>query len=322
MAMTRTKKILLNILSLVLFVAVFYFLGKEFIRNWEHIKYFQFEFNILMLVAASAIYAGVYVLFALGWFLILRYLHCSVPFYETLLYFIITQPAKYVPGKIWTGVARMKFCKPHGVPNSLTLLSTGTESILEIFAGVYVSIIALIQTNAFRHISWPIVIVLSVIGIIILCPPVFYFIVNLYFKIVKQTPIEAGRRVSFIKLLSLQIIYIVAIAGLGFSSFLFLQSFSPVSYSYAPFLIGVGALSYWVGIVALFTPNGFGVREGVWYMGLKTIVAPHISMVYAFVSRIWLIVAESVLLFIALPLLWIHRRKEKHASTENIIRGV
>jgi len=320
--MTRTEKIILNVVSAILLVAVLYFLGREFSRNWEHIKYFRFQFDVLMLGAASIVYAGSYVCFAIGWFLILRYLHCGVPFYETLLYFIITQPAKYVPGKIWTGVARMKFCKPHGIPNSLTLLSTGTESILEIFAGVYVSIIALLQTNAFRHISWPVVIILSTIGVIVLYPRVFYFLVNLYFRIVKRPPITADKRVSFIKLLTLQIIYIVAVVGIGFSSFLFLQSFAPVSYSYAPLLIGVGALSYWVGIVALFTPNGFGVREGVWYMGLKTVVAPHIAIVYAFVSRIWLIVAESVLLFIALPLLWALRRKQKHSSVDNVISGV
>ncbi|MEK9132373.1 MAG: lysylphosphatidylglycerol synthase domain-containing protein [Patescibacteria group bacterium] len=305
------KKILINIISGALILVIFYFLGREFAANWSQIRSFPFHFNIGILASASLVYALMYLIFAFGWYVILKYLRCNVPLYETILYFFITQPAKYVPGKIWIGVTRMKFCKPHGVSHSITLLSTGTEAVMEIFAATYISLVAILKTNMFGQYSIWWIIAISILGLLILWPRIFYCLINIYLKIVRQEPIVKDHHVSFWKLLSLQLLYIAGVLCLGVSSALFLQSFAPVNTSHFPFLISIGAFGYLASMLAIFTPSGLGVREGVWFFALRTIVAPHVSLVYAFVSRIWTIVMEAILLFIALLLLWTKRRKQK-----------
>ncbi|MEK7171731.1 MAG: lysylphosphatidylglycerol synthase domain-containing protein [Patescibacteria group bacterium] len=306
---SAVKKIIINTLSVLLVIAIFYFLGKQFANDWDKIKAFSFDFNFSLLSLSVVLYAITFFFLALGLHFILKFFHKPIPFRENLLYFCITQPAKYIPGKIWIAVARMKFFKTHDVPNPVTLLATGTESVMEIFAGAYISLVAILQTDIFNSSSVWATIIISGLGLVFLSPPVFYFFINLYLRITKLPPIEKIQRVSFLKILLLQIIYIVAMGGFGVSHLVFLQSFVPVSAEYFPFLISVGSFSYVASIIALFAPSGLGVREGVWFLALKTIITSPVAIIYAFASRIWTIVIEAILLFIALPILWIIQRK-------------
>lgn len=303
------RKLLLNLLSLLLILAIFYFLGREFLKNWEQIRTFPFQWNFQTLALASLFYATAFTIFAIGWWLLLRYLHHPIPLLETILYFFITQPAKYIPGKIWIAVTRMKFCKPHGVPNSITLLTTGIEAVMEILAGSYISLIAILQTDLFGKYSLWGTLAITGIGLILLVPNIFYFFINLYLRIAKREPIQKTERVSFQKLLLLQINYAAGMFLLGLSQLFFLQSFAPVGSEHFPILMSIGAFSYVASILAIFTPSGLGVREGVWYLALKGITAPHIAIIYAFVSRLWTIIVEAILLFLSLPILWVRKRK-------------
>lgn len=305
------RRLLINLLSLLLILAIFYFLGQEFLKNWEQIRTFPFQWNLPILALASLFYAAAFTIFAVGWWLLLRYLHHPIPLLETILYFFITQPAKYIPGKIWIAVTRMKFCKPHNVPNSMTLLTTGIEAAMEILAGSYISLIAILQTDLFGKYSTLGTIVITVIGLVLLVPEIFYFFINLYLRIVKRESIQKHERVSFLKLLLLQINYALGMFLLGLSQLFFLQAFAPVGREHFPILMSIGAFSYVASILAIFTPSGLGVREGVWYLALKGITAPHIAIIYAFVSRLWTIVIEAILLFIFLPILWIRKRRAK-----------
>ena len=305
------KKILWNIVSALLLVAIFYFLGREFWHNWNQIRSYEFHFNLPVLGMASLVYAIAFGVLSFGWYLILRYLNHGFSFGDALLFFCMTQPAKYIPGKIWLPVARIKCCKSRGVPGSITLLSTGIEGVMEIFAGAYVSVIALLQTDFFGRSSVIGTILISVIGLGVLIPPVFYFFINLYLSIVKLPHIEKHQRVSFWKLLLLQIIFITGVLGLGISQFLFLQSFAPVALSQAPFLISVGIFSYIASVLAFFAPGGLGVREGIWYVALKSVGTASVALIYAFSSRLWTIVVEALLLFISLPLFLLKQRRAR-----------
>lgn len=309
--MKNPKKILFDIFSVLLILAVFYFLGKELLRNWKQISSYSFQFNWSLLLFSSFLYALAFFIFAAGWYLILYYLKQPIRFIETILYFFITQPAKYVPGKIWIAVMRMKFCKPHGVPNSITLLTTGIEGVMEIFAGIYISIIAILQTEFLQKFSLWWTFLLTALGLTLLVPEIFYFFINLYLKIVKQETLPRDHRASFYQLLFLQITYLAGIFLLGLSQAFFLQSFVPIDIKYLPVLISIGGFSHVASILAVFTPSGLGVREGVWYLALKSIMANHIALIYSFVSRLWTIVIEALLLFMCLPILWLRKNHKK-----------
>ena len=303
------RKFLVNILSALLVIALFYFLGKEFFSNWGEIRSFTFQFNVLNLLAASILYIAAFIFLSFGWHLILRCLHHQIPFSHVFLYFFITLPSKYIPGKIWMVVTRMKFCKAHNVPHSITLLSTGIEGVFEILAGSYISLVALLQMQIFGKFSVVGIAAINAIGLLLLSPRIFYFIINIYLKIVKLEPICKGGRLSFIKLLILQIIYIIGMLGIGLSQMFFLLALTPIKYQYLPFIASIGAFSYIVSIIAFFAPGGIGVRESIWYLALKSITTSSVALIYAFASRLWMIIIEVLLLFISLLALWIRKRR-------------
>lgn len=305
------KKLILDIVSFLLAIAVLFFLGVEVSKNWEQIHTFRFNFNYLMLISASLAYIASFLLLGFGWHLLNHYLNYRIPLIKSLLYFLVTQPAKYIPGKVWVAVMRMKFTLSHGVPNTVTLLITGIEAIMEVFAGCYVSVIALMQAGLpHKYSIWGIVLA-TVLGLVLLIPDVFYFFVNIYLRIVKKPHIEKKQRVSFVKLFILQSNFVIAMTGLGISNFLFLQSFAPVGREQFVFLICTGTFSYVASIIWLFTPSGLGAREGVWFFALKKVAASHIALIFTVASRLWTIALDIIMALIAFPILLLVRKKDK-----------
>lgn len=307
----NTKKIILDILSFILAIAVLFFLGAEISKNWAQIRTFSFHFNYFLLASASLSYVASFFVLAFGWHLLNYYLNYHIPPIKSLLYFFITQPAKYIPGKVWVAVMRMKFLHVHKVPNSVTVLVAGIEAIMEVFAGCYVSVVALMQVGLPHIFSvWGIV-AATVLGLVLLIPDVFYFFVNIYLRIAKKDPIEKNQRVSFSKLIVLQVTYVLAMLGLGISNFLFLQSFAPVGREQFIFLISIGTFSYVASILWLFTPSGLGAREGVWFFALRKISALHIALIFTVASRLWTISLDIIMALVAYPILLLVRKKDK-----------
>lgn len=313
--MNNYKKIILNVVSVAVLVGIFYFLGKELSLNWAEIKDYPFHFNVPLVALSSLVYAASFAMLAVGWHLLLKYFHHPLPFTEILLYLCATMPAKYVPGKVWLPLARMKLCHPRGVPNSITLLTAGIEGVMEILGGTYISILAITQIPALGRFSFLGIIVMSIVGVVLLIPRVFYFFVNGYLRMAKRPALEKIHHVSFAQLLLLQVIYLSGLGLMGLAQVIFLQAFTEIPAEYLPLLVSIGSFSYVASIIAIFAPGGLGVREGIWYLALKGITSAPVALVYSFVSRIWILLTEAFLAFIALPfILLVHHRVRKNAS--------
>ncbi|PIQ77142.1 hypothetical protein COV82_06110 [Candidatus Peregrinibacteria bacterium CG11_big_fil_rev_8_21_14_0_20_46_8] len=301
------KKIATKIIGAILIISIFYFLGKELSANWAQIRAYDFDFDIPTLAAATLALAASYAVLAFGWFLLLVVFRHPIALHRVVPYFFITQPAKYIPGKVWLAVARLKFCNAHNVPPKITFLSTFEEGSLEALAGVYVSVLAILQMPELSKYSLWGVVAIILFGLILLIPHVFYFFINLYLRGLRHPQIPQEKWVSFGQLFILQVTYVVGLLGFGIAQLTFLQSFAPVAVQHIPFLVSIGALSIVAGVVAIFAPGGLGVREGVWYLALQSITAPHIALIYAFVSRFWMIVIEALLAVAALPIVWFEK---------------
>ena len=67
-------------------------------------------------------------------------------------------------------------------------------------------------------------------------------------------------------------------------------------------LFGYGSdgLSCIIGILAVFTPSGLGVREGIILLGLGLIMPKEYAVIISLVTRLWQTVAEFMLIGIAI----------------------
>lgn len=296
----RVKKILVQLVSLGLVAAVFYVLGKEISSQWYLIKNYEFHLQWHLVLLASGVYSISFLLLATGWWLLLRNVNSPIKFRDAVIYFFITIPCKYVPGKIWGAVARAKLCKKYSVSTSVCFLTTGIEGIMEVLAGIYISLFAVLTSVDFGRGAKIGAAALVVLGLLLLVPRIFYTCVNIFLRLTNQPVISHEGRVGVKKLLVVQITFGLGMLLMGLSQVIFLKAFTHVPMKYTLYLVSLGTFSYVASVLAFFTPSGLGVREGVWYIALKGIVVEYIGLIFALVSRLWTIIVEALLCCIAL----------------------
>ncbi len=294
------KKIGIQLLSIGLVAAVFFVLGGEVSSQWHLIKNYEFNLKWHLVLLASGVYSISFFLLATGWWLLLRNINSPIKFSDAVIYFFISLPCKYIPGKIWGAVARAKLCKKYSVSTSVCFLTTGMEGIMEILAGIYISLFAVLSSSEFGQSAKIGAAAFVVLGLFLLIPRIFYSFVNIFLRLTHQPIIEREGRVGVKKLLVVQVVFGIAMLLMGLSQVIFLKALTHVPMKYTLYLISLGTFSYVASVLAFFTPGGLGVREGVWYIALKGIVIEYIGLIFALVSRLWTMIVEAILFVIAL----------------------
>lgn len=313
----RVKKYIVQIISIALVAVVFFVLGKEVLAQWHLIKEYEFHLRWHLVLIATGVYSIAFFLFAVGWWLLMHNLRTPIGFVDSLIYFFITLPCKYVPGKIWTAVGRAKLCKKYSVSTSVCFVTTGLEGIMEVLAGIYISLFAVITSPYFSRDIKLATFAFVALGFLLLVPQIFYACINLVLRITKQPLIAKQDQVGFKKLIVVQIVYGAGMFLMGASQVIFLRAFTHFPMHYTLYLVGLGTFSYVASILAFFTPGGLGVREGVWYIALRGIVAEYVGLLFSLVSRLWTIIVESLLAFIALGFFFLLR----HKNQQNGVNG-
>ena len=317
----RGKKIAVHILSIGLVAAVFFVLGREISSQWHLIKNYEFHLKWHLVLLATGVYSISFFFLATGWWLLLRNVNTPIKYWDAIIFFFISLPCKYIPGKIWTAVVRTKLCKKYSVSTSVCFLTTGIEGIMEILAGIYISLFAVITSVDFGQAAKIGAGAFVVLGLLLLIPRIFYVFINIFLRLTHQPIISHEGRVGFKKLLVVQVTFGLAMLLMGVSQVIFLKAFTRVPMEYTLYLVSLGTFSYVASVLAFFTPSGLGVREGVWFIALKGIVVEYIGLIFALVSRLWTIIVEALMCSIALGFfLFLRENGEKSSEEGNVTK--
>ena len=82
-----------------------------------------------------------------------------------------------------------------------------------------------------------------------------------------------------------------AVTGLAFATLV--ASVYPLAASDVPLVVAAYAAAYAAGFLALLTPAGLGVREGVLVVALAPVLPAGPALVVALVSRLWMMLVEA-----------------------------
>jgi hypothetical protein len=82
-----------------------------------------------------------------------------------------------------------------------------------------------------------------------------------------------------------------AVTGLAFAALV--ASMYPLAAADIPLVVAAYAAAYAVGFLALLTPAGLGVREGVLVVALAPVLPAGPALVVALVSRLWMMLVEA-----------------------------
>jgi glycosyltransferase 2 family protein len=248
----------------------------------------------LALAGALAVVALSYLVFVLGWVGLLRAYGIRVPYTAALQAEMVSMLAKYVPGGVWTPVARVVALRRFGrFDTRLVLASIALEAGLSALAGVLVFLVGLPLAGIADVPLLPILGFGAAVAVLV-HPAVFGAIAKRALR-----PFGGGDvpRLPYPRMLAVLGFYTAFWPLGGAGLFLLLRSVGGDPSPWAiPFLGGAAAVGAIVAVLAVIAPSGLGVREAAMF-GLVVTVAPRGAALGAVVlNRLVITVVEAALL--------------------------
>lgn len=294
--MTRFKY--KQVVTWVIVVTIFIYLGKMVWENWAQVKGASFNFRLFTLLASTLIFAFSYFIQIWAWYLITLKLGIAIPFSETLESWFYSQLGKYLPGKVWLLLSRFYFYESKGKSKKAISIALYLEAVAVILAGAIIFLGGLIIFKELRlpysgkESGWLILLIL--LACIYIHPRILQKVLTWILIQFKREPVSLPISYTNILWVLFTCLLAWAIGGVGF--YLFIDAVFSVSAYQILFLTGALAFSSTLGLIAVFTPSGLGVREGVLVYLLSYIMPGSVAVILSVLTRIWMILIEMGLI--------------------------
>ena len=210
---------------------------------------------------------------------------------------------RYIPGTVTWIAGKVYLANKVGISKSRLAVSSVLEGGMQIIALMAVSMLLLGFDPRLDVIPGQVKVLMVVLGLVLLVflsPVVFNRLLRFAYMLVRKKEPEAELRINGKAVLRSFLLYVVGafIAGL---SYFFLARGLAIETSWRDFLFIVGAfnLAGALGMVAIFTPSGLGVRDGVQLVLLSLIFPNEIALVITIFSRLWSAAVDVLFYFVA-----------------------
>lgn len=285
-------------LSAAVIAVIFFFLIRDFVRNWQSIPFSEIRFQPLPIFLSYGLLFMTFVIFVTAWQAVLRGLGEQLGFRRSFWIMAASQMGKYMPGKIWFFVGRVIMAKQEQLKGVTVGLSVFVETVLTLIWGAVLMLVSLGFSRAQSPMPLWMLVIIIVPGLALLHPAVLGFLAGVIMRIFKREQVVIP--LSFGRMLFLSLYYLSLWLTQIFGFYLLMNSFYRVPAVHLPRLVFVYTSSWILGFIAPFAPGGLGVREGIMSLGLATILPPGLAIGISFLSRIWLTVFEIVVFGIGL----------------------
>ena len=292
------KKFIYKILSYLIVLIIFFFLGKTFFENWQKIKDYDFSFNYFYLILSYlflflGIFLGVFI-----WNKVLRILEPDkkLSFFKAFKVYIYSWFGRYLPGKVWMFAGRVYLGQKEGIPKKPLLISVIYEIILSIASGFLLSLFLLsiaFGSKLYGLYLIPIFVVLG--GLFFSHPKVIFLLFNIILKKFKKINIKKNDFLNYKTVIQIILYYFVSYLIEGIAFFFLINSIISLSFYDIIGVIGAYTVALVSGTVAIFAPGGLGVREGILVLILQFYFSISIVILISVVARIWFTLAELIL---------------------------
>lgn len=296
------KNLILKILSYLIVLAIFFFLGRTLAADWQTLKDYDLVFNYLYLALAFlGLILSILCLFFI-WNKILRILEPDkhISYFKASQISIYSWFGRYVPGKIWMLLGRIYLGEKAGLSRKALSLSVIYELILSVASAFLFSLVFVGIAFGARLSALYAVPAISVLGGLVFAHPrVFLFFSNFVLKRLKRKEIALNDFLGYWDITRIIIYYFAAHFLNGVSFFFLIRALVHLPVSDMIGVIGGFNLAATLGVVAIFAPSGLGVREGVLVGFLRFYFPASLAIVVSLVARVWATLGEiGIFIFI------------------------
>jgi len=316
----KRNRILKYILKVVLTSIVIYFAGKQLVGNWSEVAEYKWNLNFIYLTISFLLHMITLVLFSKSWCTVLRALGFRVALIQGFKISYLANLGRYIPGKFWqifgmiyllkqvnigkkTAFASWALSWIYGLPPAFLLSGIAAffygDLLSELFGGFF---------NNDIYTAFFIISVATISILLIFVPEYSVKLLNLILRGLKKEKIDF----KFKKIMAVKvfIIYFISWIIYGLAFYFLIKGLD--GSSNVPFMVGLGSfvLAYILGLLALFSPGGLGVRELV----LNALLLPYFGPVTSGIvvaARVWSLITEFIAAAIAL-LIHIRNKGDKN----------
>lgn len=275
----------------------FYFIWKVFASQTSQatfsITHINYVFVLLSLVLFTIYFLGRCLL----WQIIAKYLGHTIPFSHTAYFWSVSEIKRYVPGNIWSYLGRGVLFAQKGMSKRDLFLGFFLEAqvlviascILALPAVFYLAKMFLPNISFFIESLASLGLLLGVVAYIWQRKVLFFLPKKLHKVSDMLASPHTTHELSHICLWGIGVFLFF---GLGYlaSMYAFVSVMSPV------LLLSLSVFAFIVGYLALLTPSGLGIREGMLVFGLSTFLSANEAVSIALLGRILLTLAEVIAL--------------------------
>jgi uncharacterized membrane protein YbhN (UPF0104 family) len=228
----------------------------------------------------------------------MRALGAPITFAQSIWMIATTQIGKYVPGKVWYMLGRVYVGRQARLDGKSLALSMVLEACLLHVTGGIIFLISMVISGNYNTNRLIISLVLISVAVIILHPKVLNRVANFFLRILKKPQIASTLSYGQIMQISIYFFGLWIFQVIGF--YLLIKAIYPIPFYHILHLAATYTLAWISGSVAIFTPGGLGVREGVMTLMLSSILPMPLAIAISFITRVWVSVFEIIVFFIGL----------------------
>ncbi len=311
------KKTLMSICKILFLVVVAIFLAKYFITSWDDIRQIEWsKFNWGIFILSILLYFVYKISLASLWHYITMLNQCSISYTKAVTSYLYSILGKYIPGKVFMLAARIPGYQENGVPMRKVTICFFLENICTLLGAAFLFLISLFffPNELLANYQWA-AIGLVVLFFICINPKIINFFLSRLGKLMKKDDMEIT--ITYPQMIKVVFLFILNWLVVGTGFYILVVSLYPnIGISQWLYVGGIYGLSAIIGILAIFTVSGLGVREGILMAGLLLIMPKEYAVIISIVSRLWATVAELILIlaaFIVNKILLMKSKKSKSA---------
>ena len=292
--MTRSRRSMLAVFRLFLGLFVVVAVVVALVRSWDDVAPYLSELSVQGVVAALVLALLAPYFTMLGWRTMLADLGSPLPLAPAASVFFVGQLGKYVPGSIWAVLAQAEMGARLSVPRRRVGVTGLLAIAFALLTGGAIGLPALPVLLGRTEIGGYAVVAVVVILAVVCYPPLLNWGIARGLRLLRRQPLEhelAGRA-----LVATLAWFTLAWSVSGLTILVLALDISGATLGGSLLLTCVCgfALASAFGMVSVFFPAGFGVRDGVLALILATSMPFAAAVAVAVVSR-FLTIAVDVL---------------------------
>jgi uncharacterized membrane protein YbhN (UPF0104 family) len=270
-------------------VAVLTFFGIALAARWRDVTARKWELDPGYLVLATVVLAVSYAMVAALWAAALRRA-AGLGLAAGMRIWFASNLARYVPGNVWSFVGAVELARREGVPRRTTLAVMALAQLLSVGTALLVGLPVLLagelRLGPAVALGGLAVALAALLGVGLRHR--IAALLRRRYQEVRAAELAPSPRLAAALAAGYGLYWVVT--GLAFAGLI--RSLRPLAASQVPLAVAAYGAAYAVGFLALVTPAGLGVREGILTLALVPIMPAGAALAVALLSRLWMMLVE------------------------------